>query len=447
MVTRPTSKEDAPPRDELGELDSLVSNLVAEMNEAADEITRVMRADDDDEAAASEAVSTGQALSDNGALESRDDAPAADGPSSVAGATEAEPVDASSSTGEVVDDAELSAENIDAALADVASRLQEDMDRADESARALSEELEKAAGLLEEPARDEAPAPSDDPGTESIAAQIDEELARAFREETEAVAPPDADDEAPAPEAAQAPAPPDASDASEADDALRAQAAPVTPEPAAEASGVEEDEAVAEGHDDEPPVSEEADATAEDAVNAVAETIDKLLDAPDDEHAPRAVAVTDEDVAEHSASAPEDEDEDEHEVESASPAAPAPVAAAQVASEDDADDEPEPDDAAPAPVAPKPAKAPAKSSKPPAPPAPPGSAEPPAPPAPGEVAPSRRRIPLPALASVGGALASALVLVNAPLLKLPRQLRDTLGLAGLVTLFNAACLWVFLLLR
>jgi hypothetical protein len=44
-------------------------------------------------------------------------------------------------------------------------------------------------------------------------------------------------------------------------------------------------------------------------------------------------------------------------------------------------------------------------------------------------------------------LISALVLANKPLENLPPQVRETIGLAGLVTIFNAACLWVFLLLR
>lgn len=419
MATRPTNTDDAAPRDELGELDTLVSSLVAEMNEAADEITRVMRSDDDAEAAAADAVAKGQALTDEGAIEHDSD----------------EPIDAEASADQDEPDApDMSAESIDAALADVASQLQADLDASGPAQEELPEvdRADDAAAPLDETPE---PAASDetDPGAESIAAQIDEELARAFREEVgepgvvEAPAP---EQEAPEPEAAEP-------------ETTEPEASETEATEAEVADGAASDNAEPEDAADAAPVNEpEVDAT-EDAVNAVAETIDRLLDAPDDESSPRAVAVTDEEAEEHAAQpadafAQPSEDNDDTEPDASSPDADADE-------DEDASEEPEavapPAPAAPAvppepkaaPVAPAPKKAPAPKAPPPKP----------------EEAPAPRKFPIPMRLPGGvGALATAaLVVVNKPLLKLPRQLRDTLGLAGLVTLFNAACLWVFLMLR
>lgn len=421
MATRPTNTDDAAPRDELGELDTLVSSLVAEMNEAADEITRVMRSDDDAEAAAADAVAKGQALTDEGAIEHDSD----------------EPIDAEASADQDEPDApDMSAESIDAALADVASQLQADLDASGPAQEELPEvdRADDAAAPLDETPE---PAASDetDPGAESIAAQIDEELARAFREEVgepgvvEAPAP---EQEAPEPEAAEP-------------ETTEPEASETEATEAEVADGAASDNAEPEDAADAAPVNEpEVDAT-EDAVNAVAETIDRLLDAPDDESSPRAVAVTDEEAEEHAAQpadafAQPSEDNDDTEPDASSP-----DADADADEDEDASEEPEavapPAPAAPAvppepkaaPVAPAPKKAPAPKAPPPKP----------------EEAPAPRKFPIPMRLPGGvGALATAaLVVVNKPLLKLPRQLRDTLGLAGLVTLFNAACLWVFLMLR
>lgn len=405
MATRPTNSDDAAPRDEMGELDTLVSSLVAEMNEAADEITRVMRPDDDEEGAAADAVAMGQALTDSGALD-RDE-----------GEDEDHEAEASSPDDEP-DEPDMTAESIDAALADVASQLQADLDSAS-PAPAPVPESDSAEDDAHESVDEHAAADETDPGAESIAAQIDEELARAFREEVGEPAEPavvaDAATTAAVPEA-EAPA----------DSAVEDEVGESEPEEIAEADPV--------GERDE----------SEDAVNAVAETIDRLLDAPDDESAPRAVAVTEEEAEEHAAQpsdalveAPESETEPDASTEDAK-------------AEEDDEEEPvveavaptTPPAPAPAPAAPASKKAPAPKATPPAPPTPP------VPPASDE-APKTRRFPITIRlpGGVGSLATAALVVVNKPLLKLPRQLRDTLGLAGLVTLFNAACLWVFLMLR
>lgn len=402
MATRPTNSDDAAPRDEMGELDTLVSSLVAEMNEAADEITRVMRPDDDEEGAAADAVATGQALTDSGALD-RDE-----------GEDEDHEAQASSPDDEP-DEPDMSAESIDAALADVASQLQADLDSAIPAPAPVPESDSAADDDAHESVDEHAAADETDPGAESIAAQIDEELARAFREEVGEPALADAATTAAAPEA-KAPA----------DAAVEDEVGESEPEEIAEADPVGERDA------------------SEDAVNAVAETIDRLLDAPDDESAPRAVAVTEEEAEEHAAQpsdalveAPESEAEPDASTENAQ-------------AEEDDEEDPVVEAVAPTtPAAPAPAAAAPASKKAPAPKAtPPTPPTPPAPPASDEASKTRRfpiTIRLPG--GVGSLATAALVVVNKPLLKLPRQLRDTLGLAGLVTLFNAACLWVFLMLR
>jgi hypothetical protein len=89
-----------------------------------------------------------------------------------------------------------------------------------------------------------------------------------------------------------------------------------------------------------------------------------------------------------------------------------------------------------------------------APPAPPATAPKPAPAAKPAPKPAPARAPMvdtkteqPESLSLKSVLISVLVLANKPFESLPPQVRETLGLAGLVTIFNAACLWVFLLLR
>lgn len=337
--------------DDLAEIDSLVSSLVEEINDASDEISRVMASDD-------EGAATGATMNSPKTL-SNDGAP---GAPVAPGAPEAsDHADAIAEAAEDLDDgAPVDAASIDDALEKVAAELEADFETAGapappgEHATEHTDDATSATGT----------------GEDSIAAQIDEELARAVGEEGEAP----------------------------------------TPEPASE---VEEEEFLAEpesapadeADDDESP----ADAAAtEEAVHAVAEAIDRLLDEEVGDDAQDAPAE------------PSDEVTDDEPIE---------------------DDEAEPEAAAPEKAPPPPA--------PPAPPAPPTPAKKPTPEAvkPGPVArPASEPQPARSLSPMG-VLVGALVLVNKPFASVPAGLRDTLGLAGLVTLFNAMCLWVFLLLR
>jgi hypothetical protein len=379
-VSRDVSDADAridASADELAELDSLVSSLVEEINDATDEISRVMASDDEDTQTAM-AIDSGKALSDDGALEAGGSTDAPDAPDADASGAIAEAAE------DLDHDAPVDAESIDEALEKVAAELEADFDAADAPSA-----LDAHVG---EDTDAETEAPGNESGEESIAAQIDEELARAFGEE---------DDDAPSPEPAS--------------EVVEEEAPPAQPEPAADAeTHVDEDptdEPEVEASTDEPLDEDEghapedespADAAAtEEAVHAVAEAIDRLLD---EEVGDDAQDAPSEPVDEVTDDEPIDEDEAE------------PEAAA-------------PEKAPPAPSPPPAKKAAPKAQKP----------KPDAEPAP-EPKPARAFSPM-------GVLVGALVLANKPFASIPAGLRDTLGLAGLVTLFNAMCLWVFLLLR
>lgn len=372
--------------DDLAQLDAMVSDLVGEINEAADEISRVMGSDDEDVRTAS-AVASGGPLSDDGSLST-------DG---------RDPADAPAPSGNPIADAAadldrqaLDAEGLDEALERVAAELQEDLASAtaptpdaregDLSPESATTDVEPALGAPEAP---EASANVGDAGAggaggaESLAAEIDEELARAFAED----AAPPAPTPAPGPEATVETPPEETASAESAAAPEADEREPVAEEP-------EEDEAPAD-----------AEATDE-AVHAVAEAIDRLLD----EEAPQASAPL------------------------APPPPPPPVAPApEVEDEAEADEEEEAPVAAAAP-------APAPASAAPPSPAPPAPKKAPAPVTDIEPRPGRKLSPR-------AMLVSALVVVNKPFARLPAGMRDTLGFVGLVTLFNAACLWVFLLLR
>jgi hypothetical protein len=357
--------------DELAELDSLVSSLVDEINDATDEISRVMASDDEDTQTAM-AIDSGKALSDDGALE-------------AGGSPEAPESDASDAIAEAAEDldhdASVDAESIDEALEKVAAELEADFDAA-AAPSALETHTTEETG--DEPVASES-------GEDSIAAQIDEELARAFGEE----------DDAPSPEPAS--------------EVVEEEVPPDEPEPAAEAeTHVDEDptdEPEVDASTDEPLDEDEAhapedespaDAAAtEEAVHAVAEAIDRLLDEEVGDDAHDAPSEPSDEVTDD-----EPIDDDEAEPEAAAP-----------------------EKAPPAPSPPPPKKAAPKAQKP----------KPDAEPAP-EPKPTRAFSPM-------GVVVGALVLANKPFASIPAGLRDTLGLAGLVTLFNAMCLWVFLLLR
>jgi hypothetical protein len=245
---------------------------------------------------------------------------------------------------ELDDGVVVNAETVDEALEKVAAEIQSDLDDA----------VEASTDSAARP-NDEVHAPFDDnAGEDSIAAQIDEELARALDERDEDAEP-----------VASARPPRRVEDAAESSESAQ--------------DSVEDDGAPAD-----------AQATDE-AVHALAQALDRLLD--DGEAAEPSDAVV----------------EDETEVDEAGPAESAPPSA--------------------------PAPAPAAKPKPKASPSP----------APAPLVDTKTEQPR--SLSPKSVLISALVLANKPFESLPPQVRETLGLAGLVTIFNAACLWVFLLLR
>ncbi len=283
---------------ELGEIDSLVNDLEDEIEGAAEDIARAAESGRPDEMPTDEA-------------------------DPIADAAE-----------ELDSDPAVSAQSVDDALEKVAAEIQADLDDA----------------VVAAPGRATGDGPSafdDNTGEDSIAAQIDEELARALDDRDEDDGEPD--------------------------------------QPASEGAVGDLDD------DDGAPADPQA---TDDAVHALAEALDRLLDDDEAEAEPTDAAAEDE---------PDDASDDDDDAEAEAPA--------------------------PAPGKPAPAAKPAPKVA----------------PAPAPVVDTETEQPR--SFSPKTVLIGALALANKPFESLPQQVRETIGLAGLVTIFNAACLWVFLLLR